>query len=158
MPKTNTIGKVGFGGACHWCTEAIFQSIDGVTKVEQGWIASTEPNESLSEAVIVHFDKRHIDLSVLIRIHISTHSATSEHRLREKYRSAIYTFTDEQILMAKEILRGLQSTMEEPLITQVLPFKQFKANKEEYQNYYLKHPEAPFCQRYIVPKLKKIAT
>ena len=41
--------KIGFGGGCHWCTEAVFQSLKGVAKVQQGWIASTEENMSYPE-------------------------------------------------------------------------------------------------------------
>jgi peptide-methionine (S)-S-oxide reductase len=33
--------KIALGGGCHWCTEAVFQSLKGVQKVEQGYVAST---------------------------------------------------------------------------------------------------------------------
>ena len=45
--------KIGFGGGCHWCTEAIFQALNGVESVEQGWISSLNPYDTFSEAVIV---------------------------------------------------------------------------------------------------------
>jgi peptide-methionine (S)-S-oxide reductase len=47
------VSKIGFGGSCHWCTEAIFLSLKGVTAVKQGWIASDGQNSTFSEAVIV---------------------------------------------------------------------------------------------------------
>jgi len=53
---SKVVKKIGFGGGCHWCTEAVFQSLRGVLFVEQGYIASTEPNSSFSEAVIVSYD------------------------------------------------------------------------------------------------------
>ena len=37
---------IGFGGGCHWCTEAVFEAIAGVTQVEQGWITSVPPDEA----------------------------------------------------------------------------------------------------------------
>jgi peptide-methionine (S)-S-oxide reductase len=58
--------KIGFGGGCHWCTESVFQSLKGVQKVEQGWIASTNENDSFSEAVLVYFDETTIDIKVLL--------------------------------------------------------------------------------------------
>ncbi len=88
--------KIGFGGGCHWCTEAVFQALIGVEKVEQGWIASEGENDSFSEAVIVHFDESTIDLSTLTAIHLFTHSCTSEHSMWKKYRSAVYTFSNKQ--------------------------------------------------------------
>jgi peptide-methionine (S)-S-oxide reductase len=148
--------KIGFGGGCHWCTEGVFQSLKGVLKVEQGWIASINKNDSFSEAVIVHFDSALIDLRVLIEIHLNTHSSTSDHALRTKYRSAIYTFEETQLNAAVKIIDGFQREFNNQLITEVYPFHDFKPSPTQFQDYYLKHPKKPFCERYIIPKLKLI--
>jgi peptide-methionine (S)-S-oxide reductase len=145
--------KIGFGGGCHWCTEAYFQSLRGVEKVEQGWIASNPPNEAFSEAVIVHYDPQIIPLKILIAIHLHTHAATKRHHFREKYRSAVYVF-DGNIQEAETMIQEHQSDFAEPLITQVLPFAAFKENTETYQNYFQKNSEGAFCKTYILPKLK----
>jgi len=147
--------KVGFGGSCHWCTEAIFQSLVGVVKVEQGWISSVEYSE-MSEAVVVHFDTDIIPLEILLEIHLDTHSCTSTHPMREKYRSAVYVYNIEQRESAKEIVATLQTQFNDPIITKVLTFETFKINKEKYLDYYYKNPEKPFCKNQIDPKLKKL--
>lgn len=99
--------KIGFGGSCHWCTEAIFRSLKGVTTVEQGWITSDGENHTPSEAVIVSFDASEIKLETLIAIHLHTHSCTANHDLRSKYRSAVYTFNSEQVTLAKQAIQTL---------------------------------------------------
>lgn len=147
---------IGFGGGCHWCTEAVFQSIEGVVKVEQGYIASKAPNDNLSEAVIVHYLPKKVSLERLLEIHIHTHKATSNHSLRSKYRSAVYCFSADDEEEAKILLERLQQQFQKKLVTQILPFKIFKASRESIQDYYRKNPEAPFCQKYILPKLKKM--
>jgi len=148
------ISKVGFGGGCHWCTESVFQSIKGVRKVEQGWIASINENDTFSEAVIVHFDTVFINLSVLIEIHLNTHSSTSSHSMRTKYRSAVYTFGETQFTAAIEVIAGFQKAFNNQLITEAQPFKNFKPSPAQFQNYYLKNPKKPFCTKYIIPKLE----
>jgi peptide-methionine (S)-S-oxide reductase len=77
--------KIGFGGGCHWCTEAYFQSLTGVDKVEQGWISSTAPDDTFSEAVIVYYNPAIIPLKILIAVHLHTHAATKNHSFRKKY-------------------------------------------------------------------------
>jgi len=151
--STAVIVEIGFGGGCHWCTEAVFQSLKGVERVEQGWIASSGINKTYSEGVIVHYDNALIDLHVLTAIHLYTHSCTSQHALRKKYRSAVYTFNHKQSIVVTGILESLQEEFEKPIITQVLPFVSFTGNKEKYLNYYLKNPDSQFCQTYINPKL-----
>lgn len=148
--------KIGLGGGCHWCTEAVFQAIKAIEKVEQGWIASTGEHIAFSEAVLVHFDPQKIDLHTLIEIHLLTHSCTSNHTMRGKYRSAIYVFDKDQFEAASSSLAKHQINWEQPIITKVLEFADFKLNTEDYLNYYQSRPDAPFCKTYIAPKLEKI--
>jgi len=148
--------KIGLGGSCHWCTEAVFQAVEGVEKVEQGWIASVGIYTEFSEAVIVHFKEECISLNTLIKIHLHSHSCTANHPMRQKYRSAIYTFSKRQAERAAQILGVLQKDFDLPFITKVLPFHTFKENQESYLDYYKKNPEKPFCQRYIEPKLQQL--
>ena len=147
--------KVGFGGGCHWCTEAIFDSLKGVSQVEQGWISSTHSNATTpSEAVIVHYDEILISLETLTEIHLHTHNATSTHSFRDKYRSSVYTFDEIQESKAQDVLKNMQKLFEKPLVTKVYPFGTFRLNDEQYLNYYKSNPEKPFCQVRIEPKLK----
>lgn len=151
----NNYKKIGLGG-CHWCTEAVFASLIGVQKVEQGWIASAAPNDAYSEAVVVTYDPQTISLKDLIEIHLHTHASTSNHSMRHKYRSAVYWFEKEDKEMATNALVQLQENFDQPLVTTVLPYVSFKENVPEQLNYYYANPEKPFCQLYIHPKLQMI--
>ena len=147
--------RIAFGGGCHWCTEAIFQQLRGVSQVEQGWVSSTHPQANTpSEAVIVHFDPTTISLDTLTEIHLFTHNATSSHNFRQKYRSAVYTFLDVQEKDAQDILLEKQKLFEKPLVTKVYPCGEFSLNDEKYLDYYKSNPNKPFCQVRIEPKLK----
>jgi peptide-methionine (S)-S-oxide reductase len=146
--------KIAFGGGCHWCTEAVFQSLKGVEKVDQGWISSTEKNNAFSEAVIVHFNVQQIDLKTLIEIHLLTHKSTSNHSMRKKYRSAVYYFSQDQKKEVFKLIEKIQSNFENKIITKTLGFKGFKPSTEEFRNYYQTNPDKPFCKNYINPKLK----
>lgn len=150
------IHKIGLGGGCHWCTEAVFLSLKGVLSVAQGWIASDNENSSFSEAIVLEYESDVIPIDVLIAVHVHTHSATSTHSMRGKYRSAIYYFTDKDRDLALATLYSLQHEFDAPLITQVLPFMDFKLNIAEQLNYYYTDPSRPFCQTYIDPKIKML--
>jgi peptide-methionine (S)-S-oxide reductase len=144
--------KIAFGGGCYWCTEAVFQSLIGVEKVAQGFICSEGKNKAFSEAVIVYFNEK-ISLKLLIEIHLHTHKSTVKHSMRDKYRSAIYYFTEEQKKESQQLLTSLQIDFDAQIITQILPFKDFKPSIEASQNYYIKNSQKPFCKKYIHPKL-----
>lgn len=146
--------KIAFGGSCHWCTEAIFQSLIGVKAVEQGFVATNTALEDFSEAVIVHFNAEKISLKILIEVHLRTHNSTVMHSRRDLYRSAVYTFSANQESEAKAILKSLQSGFAEQIITQVFPFGAFKSSRQEILDYYYSNPQKPFCKNNIDPKLK----
>ncbi len=146
--------KIGLGGGCHWCTEAVFQSLKGVHGVSQGYISSKEYKTSFSEGVFVEFDSDSIPLHVLLEIHVLTHKSSSNHAMRPKYRSAVYTFSDTQKERAETALTELAKNNESVIITEVLSYRAFKPSREELLNYYYNDPEKPFCKTYIDPKIK----
>ena len=149
-----SIEKIALGGGCHWCTEAVFQSLKGVEKVAQGFVSATAENSAFSEAVIVHFNPKEISLKLLIEIHLLTHKSTSNHSMRKKYRSAIYYFNEIQKDKVSQLITVLQPKFDHKIITRVLAFSSFKPSPKEFQNYYYSNPKKPFCQTYINPKLQ----
>ncbi|MFK8164285.1 MAG: peptide-methionine (S)-S-oxide reductase [Lewinella sp.] len=148
-----TLQRIALGGGCHWCTEGVFVSLRGVARVEQGWVSSTPPNDTFSEAVIVHYDPGVITVEDLIAVHLETHASTKEHGLRHRYRSAIYAFSAEEGDQFTAILTHLAKNFTEPLVTRVYPYVAFKPSLPEHQDYYRTDPERPFCVRFIAPKL-----
>jgi peptide-methionine (S)-S-oxide reductase len=98
---SNTINKKAFDGGYHWCTEAIFQSFKAVEYVEQDFVASTGENVFLSEAVIVHYNTKDIQLETLIVVHLYPHKSTHHHSMQTKCRSAVYSYYKTQKIKAK---------------------------------------------------------
>ena len=129
----------------------MFDHLHGVSNVEQGFAASDPPSDAWSEAVRVHYDAHAIPLPVLLDIHLRTHSSTSQHSMRGKYRSAVYVEDDGATV--RRTLAELQSGFDAPLITQVLPLRAFRLNEARFRDYYKTDPERPFCKTYIDPKL-----
>ncbi|MDF4204425.1 peptide-methionine (S)-S-oxide reductase [Maribacter sp. SA7] len=150
------VHKVGFGGGCHWCTEAVFMALNGVEKVEQGFISPKENPIDFSEAVIVHYNASKIDLKDLVAIHLDTHRSTENHSMRNKYRSAIYCFNREFIPVLMQIMTDKQEEYKGELITAILPFGDFRSSEERFHNYYFSDTEKPFCKTHISPKIKML--
>ena len=148
--------RVGLGGSCFWCTEGIFRSVIGVFDVQQGWISASPPNEPFSEAILFNFDPAVIALHDLIAIHLHSHSCTSAHSMRKKYRSAIYVFDEAQKIESQAVIKELQMEFEDKILTDVLDFAEFKLNIKEQQDYYHKNQDLPFCRTYIEPKLRSL--
>ncbi len=150
----NKLETIALGGGCHWGTEAVFQSLKGVQKVSQGYVASKGAATSFSEAVLVYFNPIQISLKILLSVHLHTHKSTSLHSMRDNYRSAVYTFSDKQALVVAKILNSHQAEFEEQLITKRYPFSEFKPSRKQLLNYYYSNPSKPFCETFIKPKLQ----
>lgn len=141
--------RLGLGGSCHWCTEAIFASLDGVTEVTQGWLTTPDVPDKWFEGILLTADTDRLSMSDLIHIHLVTHSRSSQHALRARYLSAVYTFSDSQLIEASDIIDSLQREFDAPVLTQAVRFGAFTPSRETIQNYYYNNPEKPFCQLHI---------
>ena len=148
--------QLGFGGGCHWCTEAVFASLSALQGVQQGFICAAPPHEQYSEAVLVDFCEHDISIEILIEIHLRTHASFADHSMRNKYRSAIYVHDQSMEIRCKAALNALQSQFKKPLVTQVLKITGFTLSAERYREYYASNPDKPFCTTYIEPKLEML--
>lgn len=144
---------IGFGGGGHGCTEAVFQLLRGVSRVEQGWASALDAPSRFCEAVLVYFDADVIPLDVLVAVHLHTHSPTSRHALRRRYRSAVYARDEPQAAAARAAVEGLQTDFDAPLVTEAARLGGFRQNAARYRDDYRADPTRPSCERYIAPKL-----
>lgn len=84
------ISKITFGGGCFWCTEAIFQQLKGVIKVESGYSGVHINNPTYkavcggetghAEVIEITYNPNEISFDDLLRIHLSTHNPTTLNR------------------------------------------------------------------------------
>jgi peptide-methionine (S)-S-oxide reductase len=75
-----------------------------------------------------------------------------------QYRSIIFYTNDEQKRVAERSRRALESSgrYSDPVVTEIIPLRAFYRAEEYHQDYFRKHPNAPYCALVISPKLKKL--
>lgn len=157
------------GGGCFWCTEAMFQSLQGVLSVTSGYSGGQVKNPGYrevcsgttghAEVVQIEFDPKVIDYGDLVRMHLTSHDPTTLNQQGAdkgtQYRSVIFTHNEEQERLATAIIDEMQADVDGRIVTEVTPFTAFYAAESEHQDYYRNHSSARYCQLVIDPKLDK---
>ena len=160
-----------FGTGCFWCTEAIFQQLDGVVKVTSGYSGGHIVNPTYeavcnkttghAECLNIEFDKNKISFDELLEVFWSSHDPTTLNRqgndVGPQYRSAIFYHTDAQKEKAENYKTELNKSgaFEKPIITEIEPFKIFYPAENYHQNYYNNNAAQPYCSYVIKPKVEK---
>jgi peptide-methionine (S)-S-oxide reductase len=157
---------------CFWCTEAAFQIIKGVERIEPGYTGGNVPNPSYeqvssgitghAEAAQIFFDPKLISYKEILEIYFAMHDPTSLNRqgtdAGTQYRSAIFYHTPEQKATADALIAELskEGIWDKPIVTSVEPLKVFYKAETYHKDYYKKHPKEPYCQIVIAPKIAKL--
>jgi peptide-methionine (S)-S-oxide reductase len=158
-------------GGCFWCTEAIFSAIRGVEKVDPGYSGGALLNPTYeqvstgttghAEAVQITFNPTIISFKEILEIFFATHDPTTVNRqgpdVGPQYRSAILYHNEEQKATAERVIEELNKAeiWEAPIATHVELFKAFYPAEDYHKDYYKRHPDQPYCQQIITPKLAK---
>ncbi len=115
------IKTIFLAGGCFWCTEAVFQRIKGVQRVQPGYIDGKVKNPAYrevctgrtghTEAIEVVYDTEEIQLSDLLSIFFTTHDPTTLNRqgndIGTQYRSGIYYTSEAQKETYKQMIKEL---------------------------------------------------
>jgi peptide methionine sulfoxide reductase msrA/msrB len=165
-PKTQL---ATFGGGCFWCTEAVFQQLEGVVEVVSGYSGGSMKNPTYkevtsgmtghAEVVEITYDSQKISLYDLIIIHLTTHNPCTLNRqgadTGTQYRSIVFYRNEAEKQTITKAMQEVQASMAEKIVTEVQLFEMFYPAEEYHQNYFNQHAEQSYCQFVIAPKLQK---
>lgn len=160
-----------FGNGCFWCTEAVFQQLEGVKKVTSGYSGGHVVNPTYeqvcakntghAEALQIVYDPTVISFDELLEVFWKTHDPTTLNRqgndVGPQYRSVIFYHDNTQ----KEKSEAYKAELDKsgawpnPVVTAIEPFKNFYPAEDYHQNYFKLNGKAPYCQYVIRPKLEK---
>ncbi len=173
--KTSTSSRIEvatLGSGCFWCSEAVFQMIRGVEKVEPGYAGGHLPNPTYeqvssgttghAEVVQLTFNPNVTSFLEILEIFFGTHDPTQLNRqgadVGTQYRSVILYHTEQQKATAEKLIAELtvEGVFGSPIVTKLEPFKVFYPAEDYHKDYFQKHPRASYCQAVIAPKIGKL--
>lgn len=164
--------KATFGMGCFWCTEAVFQRLKGVVKVESGYMGGSVKNPTYeqvstgrtghAEVSQIIYDPSKISYAELLEVFWKMHDPTTLNRqgndVGPQYRSAIFYYDASQKQEAEKYKAelGKAKVYPNPVVTEIVPAKVFYKAEAEHQNYFNLNGRQPYCRLVILPKVEKL--
>lgn len=158
------------GAGCFWCTEALFETLEGVDSVKVGYMGGTvkEPtykqvcsgNTGHAEVAQIRFDPKKVSYEALLDMFWKVHDPTTLNRqggdVGTQYRSVIFYHSEEQKKTAEQSRDEHQEKLSQPIVTELVAASEFYEAEDYHQDYYRNNQNAPYCRAVIAPKLEKL--
>lgn len=171
-PATS-LQKAVFGGGCFWCTEVVYQHVEGVKKVVSGYSggakktanyrAVTGGDTGHAEVIEVTYDPKKVTYGDLLRVFFEVaHDPTQLNRqgpdVGPQYRSVIFYADDEQKQIAEAYIRQLTEAkvFKSKIVTEVSRLEAFYPAEEYHQDYVNQNPFNPYVRVNALPKVDKL--
>ncbi len=160
---------ITLGGGCFWCLEAVYELVDGVTAVENGYanghVAAPSYEQVCTgttghaEVVRVSFDADRITLREVLEIFFTIHDPTTLNRQGNdagpQYRSGIYFHDAAQEAVAREVLAEANAAHGGRVVTELAPLAKYSTAEAYHQHYFAQHPNQGYCAFVVAPKVEK---
>lgn len=167
--KTDT---ATLGTGCFWCTEAIFDQLEGVISVVSGYSGGQVNNPTYNdvgtgesghaECVQIVYDPEKLTFDELLEVFWQVHDPTTLNRqgadVGPQYRSVIFYHNDEQKQKGETYKADLNKSgaYDNPIVTTLEPLTKFYSAEAYHQEYYTNNKNKnPYCSIVIRPKLEK---
>ena len=161
-----------FGTGCFWCTEAIFESLEGVSAAVSGYSGGHVDNPTYeavcdkttghAEVVQITFDPTVITFENLLEVFWETHDPTTLNRqgndIGPQYRSVIFYHNERQQFAAEKAKKEADASSQwsNPIVTEISPYINFYKAESEHQGFYERVGNRnPYCSIVISPKMEK---
>lgn len=157
------IEKAILAGGCFWGVEELIRSMPGVISTVVGYTGGDVANAtyrnhgSHAEGIEISFDADKLPYRKLLEFFFQIHDPTTKNRQGNdrgtSYRSAIFYLNDDQKETALALIAEMTAShiWPGPIVTEVVPAKEFWVAEEEHQNYLQKHPYGYTCH-YVRPE------
>ena len=160
---------ITLGGGCFWCTEAVYERVQGVTAVESGYSNGHVLQPSYeqvcggdtghNEVVRVSFDDQRISLRELLEIFFTVHDPTTLNRqgadVGTQYRSGIYLHDEAQREVARAVLEEADAAHGGRVVTELRMVDNYSRAEDYHQRYFAKNPGQGYCAAVVAPKVEK---
>jgi peptide-methionine (S)-S-oxide reductase len=170
--RIDKVETATFGTGCFWCTEAIFEQLEGVVKVTSGYMGGKVKNPTYkqvctgetghAECVQVVYEPTKISYDELLKVFFEVHDPTSLNRqgadVGTQYRSAVFYHSPDQKEKAEYYKREINKSgaYDKQIVTEVTPASEFYVAEDYHQEYYQNNKNTnPYCSIVIRPKLEK---
>lgn len=152
------LGRLMIGMGCFWGAERMFWQAEGVVSTAVGYAGGYTPNPTYhevcsgrtghTEVVRVIFDPRLTTVADLLRTFWEGHDPTQGMRqgndVGTQYRSAIYTYGDDDLAAAEASRDAYQAALSAAgrgtITTEIAAAPPFYFAEDEHQQYLAKHP------------------
>jgi peptide-methionine (S)-S-oxide reductase len=171
-PDSKKLELATFGNGCFWCTEAVFEELNGVEKAVSGYSGGRVPNPTYeqvstgltghAEVIQVAYDPKIISYAELLEVFWMTHDPTTLNRqgpdTGPQYRSAVFYHNDDQRREAEYYKEKLDESkaFSGPIVTEITKFEKFYPAEDKHQEYYAANSREPYCRAVIRPKVVKV--
>ncbi|MEM7532544.1 MAG: peptide-methionine (S)-S-oxide reductase MsrA [Chloroflexota bacterium] len=159
------------GGGCFWCVEAVYVELNGVEKVESGYMGGHVVNPTYrqictattghAEVIQVTYDPAQISFKEILKVFFSVHDPTTLNRqgndVGPQYRSVVFYHDEAQKATTLEVIQEIEAAniWGAPIVTEVSPAVEFYVAEDYHQDYYKNNPMQMYCQFVIRPKVSK---
>ena len=169
VPLQNDLAKAYFASGCFWCVEAVYESVNGVTEVINGYAGgyTENPTYQLSntgrtghaEAVEVLYDPTIVSFSTLLEVYFGSQDVTQIDGQGpdngSQYRSIIFYQNQDQKDEIINKIKQLTKELNVNIAAEVYPFVKFWKGEDYHQNYERLHPNNSYIRNVSIPRLRK---
>lgn len=168
--KSMNLETATLAGGCFWCTEAVYERLDGVHSVYSGYMGGHTENPTYkevsqgdtghAEVIQIEFDPSVISYESLVDLFWEAHDPTTLNRqgadIGTQYRSAVFYHSEQQRTAALASKERAQSKFRDAIVTEITEADTFYKAEDYHQDFYDNNKNYPYCRVVITPKLKKL--
>ncbi len=165
----NGKARAYFASGCFWCVEAIYESVNGVDEVINGYSGghtlsptyegSNTGRTGHAEAVEVIYNPNIISFETLVDVYFGSQNPEQKNGqgpdIGSQYRSIIFYQNNAQKQIVLQKKEAISKNYKRKIAAEIMPFQKFWIGEDYHQNYERLHPESGYIRRISIPRLNR---